>query len=144
MRPTDYDKLKRGVIDHKDRGYSALSYVWGDPAAVCWIKCNGYNIRIGHSLYSALKDIRSWKESKILWVDNFQLAKIGEIYENASRVIAWLGQGTEDCDIAISFLKQVDAIISSQSKGKRGQKSNRDISGTQRQQTISIHFRFAR
>lgn len=131
VRPIDCYKLKWGDVDlpqsHKDRrirGYRALSYAWGDPTAVCWIKCNRHEVKIGRSLYSALQHLRSSDVSQIMWADalcihqadtserNVQIANIGEIYEHADSIIVWLGQGSTQCSIAIDFLKLASILPS--------------------------------
>lgn len=75
------------------------------------------------NLSAALRDLRLKYEPRILWIDalcinrdditgrNNQVARIGDIYRNTTRVIVWLGRervdkrGQDDAFIAISFLE---------------------------------------
>jgi hypothetical protein len=92
--------------------YEAVSYCWegskkqnvdrnADHGES--IICNGLPKRLKPNLYSALRELRFQKLSRILWIDALcidqtnkpecasQVQMMGDIYRNASRVIIWLG-----------------------------------------------------
>jgi hypothetical protein len=85
--------------------YDAISYVWGNPNTTIEITCCNRILSITASLADALRTIRSKspKTSYRLWADaicinqrnneekNHQVNRIGEVYENARQVLAWLG-----------------------------------------------------
>jgi hypothetical protein len=85
--------------------YDAISYVWGNPNDTVEIICCDKILSITASLADALRTIRSKspETSHRLWADaicinqrnneekNHQVKRIGEVYENARQVLAWLG-----------------------------------------------------
>jgi hypothetical protein len=88
----------------KKISYEALSYTWGDADVQGKIRLNGRIQLVTRNLARALADIRSRDASRILWVDalcidqgnvwerNHQVKQMGRIYENAKRVLVWLGR----------------------------------------------------
>lgn len=93
--------LKRvKVSDHLS--YEALSYMWG-PKSLTPVEINGETYEVRDNLASALSHLRLETEQRILWADalcinqdnirerNHQVIQMGSIYENASRVVIWLG-----------------------------------------------------
>ncbi|KAE9364223.1 HET-domain-containing protein, partial [Stipitochalara longipes BDJ] len=104
--------------------YEALSYEWGPPVeSPSWISVDGNEHRVRENLSDALRDLRLKYEPRILWIDalcinqddtmerNHQVARMGDIYRNATRVIVWVGReqldktSQDDALIAISFLE---------------------------------------
>lgn len=85
--------------------YDAISYVWGNPNDTVEIICCDKILSITSSLAEALRTIRSKnpETSRRLWADaicinqknsdekNHQVKRIGQLYENARQVLAWLG-----------------------------------------------------
>lgn len=116
---------------HQDGGYQALSYVWGSedrPFEAVAIDSEGKeqgHIRLTKNLRDALCDLRDAKEleSKIFWIDqicinqedsnekNTQVAMMGEIYQNADRVITYLGAAVDSMQEkrGLNLLKGLDA-----------------------------------
>lgn len=98
----------------------AVSYVWGDPAAVCEIEINGTAAKIGASLYAALNSIRNNTEFRVLWVDalcikqsdreekSWQVQQMAAIYSRARATISWLGPPSEDSKLALETLAEFD------------------------------------
>lgn len=111
-----------------DDPYIALSYMWGDAEATETIMLNGLPLLIRKNLWDFLhqrrkdqrqsgirqvpdKHHRSDAAASCLWVDalcieqeskverNHQVAMMGQIYSNATSVIAWLGPEHEDLAI---------------------------------------------
>jgi hypothetical protein len=104
--------------------YEALSYEWGPPANFpFWISVDGKLYQVRENLSDALRNLRLKYEPRMLWIDalcinqdnmmerNHQVARMGDIYRNATSVIVWLGRerldktGQDDALIAISFLE---------------------------------------
>lgn len=87
----------------RDKGYEALSYVWGDPNATKDIQVNGQSLPVTENLHNALHRLRRPKESRILWIDaicidqkndlekGHQVGLMSRIYTFASGIVIWLG-----------------------------------------------------
>ncbi|KAI0187892.1 heterokaryon incompatibility protein-domain-containing protein, partial [Xylaria flabelliformis] len=83
--------------------YTALSYVWGDPAPVDKISIDGQELGITANLNDALRDLRDSRRTHKIWVDavcidqgniperSRQVARMGDIYGSASNTIIYLG-----------------------------------------------------
>ena len=84
--------------------YRALSYCWGDPSVTVPIIIDGRLVRVTENLRTALKEIgRTITIPSLLWVDALcinqadeyekreQIQNMGTIFQNAERVIAWVG-----------------------------------------------------
>jgi hypothetical protein len=111
-----------------DDPYVALSYMWGDAEATETIILNGLPFLIRKNLWgflhqrrkdqrqSGIRQVpdeqhRSGATASYLWVDalcikqdstverNHQVARMGQIYSNATSVIAWLGSEYGDLEI---------------------------------------------
>lgn len=94
--------------------YDAISYVWGDPNKTSNIICCGKVLPITINLQNALKTIRNKNpnSSHRLWADaicinqqsneekSHQVKQMGQIYQGAKKVFAWLG--LDEDGIAIS------------------------------------------
>lgn len=118
--------LARSFLD--DQAYSkhfyAVSYVWGDPAAVCDIEINGIAAKIGASLYAALHSIRKNTKLRALWTDalcinqsdkdekSWQVQQMAAIYSRARATISWLGPSSEDSKLALETLAELDKTTS--------------------------------
>ena len=96
--------------------YEALSYVWGKDEFPNVLHLPTGYLMITDNLASALRRLRLTDKSRTLWVDAVcinqsnnaekerQVAQMANIYQNATNVVAWLGETT-----GTSFDK--DAII---------------------------------
>jgi hypothetical protein len=94
-------------ITEVENTYEAISYVWGNPEYTVDIMCNGRRVPITVNLADALQTIRDSKRPKRLWVDaicinqkndeekGHQVKRMGNVYENAKRVLVWLGHDKE-------------------------------------------------
>lgn len=83
--------------------YIALSYMWGDPTPKHLIYINGGSRTIHTNLWKFLMHARLEKSWAWIWIDslcldqashaelNKQVARMGDIYSQASHVISWLG-----------------------------------------------------
>lgn len=107
--------------------YEAISYAWGsraDNAVV--IICKGgidYKVEIPKSLHEALKRLRHHSESRLIWADaicinqaddkekNHQVRLMRKIYQRASNVVIWLGDGDNTsygADSLFEVIKQMN------------------------------------
>lgn len=91
--------------------YDALSYSWGIGESAKIIICNGFEFPITENLFEALRALRhSQEQFRYLWVDAIcinqsddnekgeQVWNMLEIYQKATRVIAWLSAAQEDIE----------------------------------------------
>lgn len=96
--------------------FDALSYCWGDGPRERLLELNGTQFTISSNLQAAIQNYRSRTQARYLWVDAVcinqdddgekaaQVAMMLRIYQKASKVYAWLGEQSEDSDIAIASL----------------------------------------
>lgn len=110
--------------DLRDTGdgmeYEALSYTWGDLHKSHKLDVNGKILPITRNLYLALQHLRDPREDRILWIDalcidqenleerGHQVRQMASIYENAIRVIIWLGQSTTEIDIFFHYMNELE------------------------------------
>lgn len=86
-------------------GYTALSYMWGPPSDGQFpILLNGAEYFVRANLWRFLLYARDVLPGRYLWIDaicinqahtkerNHQVNIMGDIYSNANRVVAWLGE----------------------------------------------------
>lgn len=100
--------------------YEALSYVWGDQTQTKRIFIEDGYLDITLNLFAALQELRTGVP-RLLWVDAIavnqkdlgerasQVQLMASIYSYAHRVIAWLGEYTQDKARAMAMIKQAAA-----------------------------------
>ncbi|KAK5688917.1 hypothetical protein LTS10_000897 [Elasticomyces elasticus] len=100
-------------------GYTALSYVWGDPSDRSDILINGQTIQITANLGRALRQVRHEELPTSLWADaicidqsnllerNEQVGIMVDIFTAADRVFAWLGPETENTAVGMAVLRHM-------------------------------------
>jgi hypothetical protein len=83
--------------------YEAVSYVWGEPNYNEEIICDGKYLRISENIHQVLQRFRNENKPRNLWADsicinqdndaerNHQVSLMGKIYNQATRVLVWLG-----------------------------------------------------
>ncbi|KAG7284472.1 hypothetical protein NEMBOFW57_010846 [Staphylotrichum longicolle] len=107
--------------------YYALSYCWGKPGRNEHLMVNQTDFPIPESLSAALRRFRALQEEQQafgapaswkIWVDavcinqndnaekSHQVARMRDIYANAHRVLAWLGEAEEDSALALDTLRR--------------------------------------
>ncbi|KAE9363365.1 HET-domain-containing protein [Stipitochalara longipes BDJ] len=120
-------ELSTGTLEAiiKNTAYEALSYCWGTLDATVEIYINDGTSRMGTilvkpNLHAALLIFRREKEARRLWIDaicidqmsdrekNMQVPLMRRIYEGASGVLVWLGEGTKDSDRATSLVRRLN------------------------------------
>jgi hypothetical protein len=92
------------------RHYEALSYCWGTEESTVRIFVCGKAMQVKPNLEHALINLRREKRHRVIWVDaicinqsnvfekNQQVPRMRIIYENATRVLIWIGRAHEDQD----------------------------------------------
>jgi hypothetical protein len=97
--------------------YEALSYVWGNLDETVAIFIGKHCFKVTKNLHAALLRLRNHSIERIVWVDavcinqaddqekSHQIRYMAKIYDQASRVIVWLGEGTDDSDQAFKYIR---------------------------------------
>jgi hypothetical protein len=132
--------------------YEALSYRAGDPTDVKEILVDGHPFNAFATLFGALIALRGLSESRIVWIDqicinqndieerNHQVTKMRDVYQNAQRVVAWLGPLCDGGELAIdaahsfyedwlSRVRRAPSELSSTHPQDLNPKAIRDIAG---------------
>ena len=115
------DELKCKLVDEclceSSNTYEALSYTWGSEEAVHTLFIDGWPHSIRPNLFSALKRLReaAGDSGRRLWIDapcidqqddgerSRSVAIMRQIFGNARRVLAWLGEDTPDGSVQLCF-----------------------------------------
>ncbi|KAN0080474.1 Heterokaryon incompatibility protein (HET) domain containing protein [Elaphomyces granulatus] len=102
--------------------YTALSYTWGDANFASDIFVNGIKRGVSPNLACALRHLRHQKETISLWADavcinqtdelekTAQLFIMDDIYRDAEEVLIWLGEASEDSDLAMQMIQRWSAL----------------------------------
>lgn len=84
--------------------YVAISYHWGPPHFVCAITCDGRSLAVTPNVDHMLRRLRKVDRPRGLWIDaiclyqankvekSVQIQQMRQIYEEAKKVIIWLGE----------------------------------------------------
>ena len=99
--------------------FAAIFYCWGNLQASHEILIDGEKFSVTDNLYCALQQLRRPFEVRYLWIDalcidqkndnkkTHQIGLMRSIFQQASRVLVWLGPAADNSDIAMEFhLKQ--------------------------------------
>jgi hypothetical protein len=104
--------------------YEALSYMWGSSERPKSITLNSTTIPVGRNLWNALKSLRLKDKARTIWVDalcinqediderNHQVQIMSRVYREATKVLIYLGESSEDTDAAFSFSATVRRRLS--------------------------------
>ncbi|KAJ4368410.1 hypothetical protein N0V83_006767 [Neocucurbitaria cava] len=101
--------------------YEAVSYVWGDSLDRRRINVEDAKepVPITRNLHSALHGLRLQDRERILWADALcinqqdleeracQVAIMAAVFGQASRVLAYLGDDWDGCDLAMKAIRQL-------------------------------------
>jgi len=114
-------QLEIGNVDYSI--YEALSYTWRAPPDTRHLTVNGVKIDIRENLYWALMYLRPpvGERPRRLWVDAIcinqgednsekdeQLPLMGDIYREATRVLAWLGKPDQKSENALRHFDMIN------------------------------------
>jgi len=103
-------------LDPSPRNYNALSYTWGTGASSRVIWLNNQTFAIHDNLYMALQNLRHESIELIIWIDAIcinqadniekahQVQLMRQVYERALWTVVWLGEATDDSDIAFDCI----------------------------------------
>jgi hypothetical protein len=105
----------------KNLTYEALSYTWGENTKPCTIDLHGVPFQVTVNLDVALRNIRrpAGLSPRRLWIDaicinqmdleerGHQVQCMQQIFSYATRVLAWIGEGSTCTSKAMLFLEQV-------------------------------------
>ena len=99
-------RLELDVVSIKEVNgqYDAVSYMWGSPSPERHVIINGKTLLLRDNIWRCLKHLRDYDLTRSrLWIDTIcinqcddheksqQVAKMGDIFKYASRVLIWLG-----------------------------------------------------
>lgn len=103
--------------------YKALSYTWGELSKHHEIFVNGSSLSITKNLLAALEQLRHSSKDLVIWIDAIcinqdsdnersdQVSKMRTIYEGASEVLVWLGKSTPTSSRALSYIRDMTALL---------------------------------
>ncbi|KAF4624739.1 hypothetical protein G7Y89_g13429 [Cudoniella acicularis] len=130
LRGTPSDSIRCDIFDawltESEGGiipYQALSYTWGSTENAAEITIKDCKMRVTENLHSALLHLRLEDTDRILWIDAIcinqenlqerahQVKQMGDIYRKAEEVLIWLGQATDETDIAMDSMSQLHKEI---------------------------------
>ncbi|KAI1763797.1 heterokaryon incompatibility protein-domain-containing protein [Hypoxylon sp. FL1150] len=144
----DFKKFKNwreGTVPETSTPYEALSYVWGAPSTAHGITIASLPLPITANCDAALRRLRYNSQDRVLWVDsicidqtpegveerNAQVAMMGNIYENASDVLIWLGEGDENTDALFMHLNSLYELRDDSWEDTRAEMNARFMSESQ-------------
>ncbi|RYP17588.1 hypothetical protein DL767_009991 [Monosporascus sp. MG133] len=111
-------ELWESRLHRDDVPYEALSYTWGGTEKSARIFLCGCIAQVTHNLYTALRYLRLERQDRILWIDaicidqdnererGHQVGQMRRIYQNAEKVLIWLGPGTNETDFLMDSISQ--------------------------------------
>ncbi|KAL9112231.1 MAG: hypothetical protein Q9227_003349 [Pyrenula ochraceoflavens] len=114
-------KDERVIIESEPVQYEALSWCWGTEETDCAIIIRfqdrrPYKKKVSKELALALKYLRNADAERTLWIDalcinqadyeerNHQVQMMSLIYTQATQVCVWLGEDTDESQLAIRFI----------------------------------------
>lgn len=120
MSPLQCSLTSHTLNDHLV--FEALSYTWGDPRNVSDIHCDNKAIQVTRNLTDAMIHLRRETEERTFWIDaicinqgdvnerSVQVQLMGQIYKQATSVLVWLGNPTEDSSSAFNLMDQLHRL----------------------------------
>ncbi|RYO19167.1 hypothetical protein AA0111_g10544 [Alternaria arborescens] len=100
--------------------YDALSYTWDGADKNFTVTVNGRSLKVTENLYLALQRLRSEHIDRVIWVDaicidqnnmrerGHQVQQMCKIYSQAEEVVVWLGEATQETDVLMGSLQQLE------------------------------------
>lgn len=105
--------------DSVDRGYTALSYTWGDENPKFPMLIDSCRFEIPVNLYQAIAHLYQREMQFSFWIDAVcinqenkaekgeQLEQMAQVYGQAKQVLVWLGMGDPTTDKALESINPV-------------------------------------
>ena len=96
--------------------FVALSYVWGDATDVRLILVDDFPVQVTKNLYDAMMVLIPSKDRIVMWIDalcinqldnkekSWQVGLMADIYQQACKVVAWLGPADNTSDSVMDYL----------------------------------------
>ncbi|PVH69973.1 hypothetical protein DL98DRAFT_661395 [Cadophora sp. DSE1049] len=125
--PGTGDEPLEGEVFHTPLGsagpYSAISYVWGVSLKPYNLSTAKGRLRLTASLHSALKQVRDGDKAILIWADAIcinqtdgyekaiQIRLMQDIFRQATKVIAWIGDENDGSDIVMRTLLQIRTLV---------------------------------
>ena len=112
-----------------DLKYECVSYAWGADDRDRPITLNSSAFLVSSTLHIALENLRHASQERKIWIDAIcinqadiversgQVAIMRRIYQNATRVIVWIGPATESSGQAMMFLKMMATAKKNRDRG---------------------------
>ena len=106
--------------------YECLSYTWGTDhgnlVTTSAVDVDGKTVRIRTNLFNALCRLRLADRERLLWVDGLsinqtdleekaqQVAMIGKIFQQSVRVLAWVGEHSDDSELVFTLSEWIQRV----------------------------------
>jgi hypothetical protein len=121
MPGKDFDQIEvsMSITERPYATYEALSYCWGDAAALSPILCDGHRLYVTQNLKCALRDLRHPDTERTLWIDAIcinqkdlkeraeQVSAMKDIYRDAQRTVVWLGDKFPGIELAFQLVNRM-------------------------------------
>ena len=104
----DLEEFSLDSSSDQQRGFRAVSYVWGSQDRTELVSCEGKTFLTTRSCDLVLRNLRQKQNACRLWIDaicisqksteerNQQVLLMGDIFKSARQVYIWLGQGSQE------------------------------------------------
>ncbi|KAH7305457.1 heterokaryon incompatibility protein-domain-containing protein [Stachybotrys elegans] len=101
---------------------------------------HGGRVSVTENLESALRHLRLEDKPRVMWIDAIcinqsdhrerskQVARMGQIYALADRVVVWLGPASKDSDAALGFIERMARMLASPDKSETSIKAASEAS----------------
>ena len=112
-----------GSVDRSANHYEAVSYTWAEPVFTADLFCAGNSVlKITPNVDSMLRRLRKSRRPRNLWVDAIcinqhddqeksqQVLRMGSIYQQALKVIMWLGNEDQDVKSVFAFIRVLSLL----------------------------------
>ncbi|KAI3317842.1 HET-domain-containing protein [Xylariaceae sp. AK1471] len=128
VKPGDGPQIQLSLVNFSledELSYEALSYTWGDSSNTSGVICNetGHTLDVTKNCEAALRVLRKDNMERILWIEaicidqsnkeeqSHQILYMPNIYSRAKRVIAFLGEASNDSELVMNFILDDRASI---------------------------------
>ncbi|KAL5361270.1 ankyrin repeat-containing domain protein [Aspergillus floccosus] len=117
-----YTPTKRRMAYLMGIPYEALSYTWGSMIKSDTILIDGKMSEVTSNLYIAMQYLRFKDRDRVMWIDalcidqgnaeerGHQVLHMPEIYKQAERVIIWLGGATDETNLIMDAMRQLQEV----------------------------------